>query len=115
MSAKENSSFNFSQPGGNQGLLSGRVIGTAALIGVGMVLEPELLGGALIGAGVLYGLPLVGQIVRPFATTAVQLGYAAAASVGDLLAGAGDQVQGIVANARGSHEPSQGTSIISHG
>lgn len=57
------------------------MIGSAALIGVGMLFEPELLGGALIGVGVVYELPLVGQVVRPIATTAVQFGYAAAASV----------------------------------
>jgi len=82
------------------------------LIGAGMLLEPELLGGALIGAGVVYGLPLAGQILRPVATTAVQLGYSAVAAVGDLLAGARDQVQGIVANARSGYERSHGSSTI---
>lgn len=89
-----------------------RIITSAALIGAGMLLEPELLGGALIGAGAVYGLPLVGRVLGPVATTAVQLGYSAVASVGELLAGARDQIQGIVTNARAGYERS-GSSIIS--
>ena len=96
----------------SQKLPGGRIVTSAALIGAGMLLEPELLGGALIGAGVVYGLPLVGQILRPVATTTVQLGYSAVAAVGDLLAGARDQVQGIVANARSGYERSHGSSTI---
>ena len=111
MSPEETSRIN--QPPGRRELPGGRIIPSAALIGAGLLLEPELLGGALIGAGVVYGLPLVGQILRPVATTAVQLGYAAVASVGDLLAGARDQVGGIVANARAGYERAPGSSIIS--
>jgi hypothetical protein len=105
MAPEETSLIN--QPAGGQAFPGGRIITSAALIGVGMLLEPELLGGALIGAGVVYGLPLVGQILRPVATTAVQLGYSAVASVGGVLAGARDQVQGIVANARTGYERSR--------
>jgi hypothetical protein len=61
---------------------------------------------ALIGAGVVYGLPLIGQLLRPVITTTVQPGYSAAASLGDLLAGARDEVQDIVANARSDHQRS---------
>jgi len=105
MAPEETSLIN--QPGGSEGVPGGRIIGSAALIGAGMLLEPELLGGALIGAGVVYGLPMIGLILRPFATTAVQLGYSVVASVGDLLTGARDQVQGIVANARAGYERSR--------
>ena len=108
--APEETSF-INQPGRSQGLPGGTIIGSAALIGAGMLLEPELLGGALIGAGVVYGLSLIGLILRPLATTAVQLGYSTVASVGDLLTGARDQVQGIVANARAGYERSRGSSI----
>jgi len=110
VSSEETSPIN--QPASSQKLPGGRVVTSAALIGAGMLLEPELLGGALIGAGVVYGLPLAGQILRPVATTAVQLGYSAVAAVGDLLAGARDQVQGIVANARSGYERSHGSSTI---
>ena len=92
--APEETSFN--QPGRSQGLPGGTIIGSAALIGAGMLLEPELLGGALIGAGVVYGLPLIGLILRPLATTAVQLGYSVVASLGDLLSGARDEAKGVV-------------------
>ena len=95
------------RPGGSRELPGGRIIPSAALIGAGLLLEPELLGGALIGAGVVYGLPVIGLILRPIATTAVQLGYSVLASVGDLLTGARDQVQGIVANARAGYERSR--------
>lgn len=89
-----------------------RLLASAALIGAGVLIEPELLGGALLGAGVLYGLPLFGQLLRPVVTTALQLGYSAVASAGDLLAGARDQVQGIVATARSDYQRSRGSSII---
>jgi hypothetical protein len=90
----------------------GRLLTSAALIGAGVLIEPELLGGALLGAGVVYGLPLVGQFLRPIMTTAVQLGYAAAASVGDLIVGARDQVQDIIATARADYQRSRSSSII---
>src|SRR5215472_12332789 len=105
MSLEETSPIN--QPEDSHELPGGRIVTSAALIGAGILLEPELLGGALIGAGVLYGLPLVGQILRPVATTAVQLGYSAVASVGSLLADARDQIQGIVADARTGYERSR--------
>lgn len=110
MSPEQTSLIN--HPAGIPELPGGRIIGSAVLIGAGMLLEPELLGGALIGAGVVYGLPLVGQILRPVATTALQLGYSTVASVGGLLAGARDQVEGIVANARAGGERSRGSSIL---
>jgi hypothetical protein len=86
---------------------TGRLLTSAALIGAGMLVEPELLGGALLGAGVVYGLPLIARLVRPVATTTVQLGYSAVALVGDLLAGARDQVEGIVATARSDYQRSR--------
>lgn len=111
MSPEETSLTN--QAVGTHNLPGGRIIGTTVLIGAGMLLEPELLAGALIGAGVVYGLPLVGQILRPLATTAVQLGYSAVATAGGLLAGARNEVEGIVANARAGYQRSPGSSIIS--
>jgi hypothetical protein len=92
---------------------SRRLVVSAALIGAGVLVEPELLGGALLGAGVVYGFPLVGRLVSPVITAAVQLGYFAVASVSDLLTGARDQVQGIVATARADYQRSRGPSIVS--
>jgi hypothetical protein len=51
----------------------GRLLGSAVLIGAGVLVEPELVGGALLGAGVLYALPVMGRIIRPLVTTAVRL------------------------------------------
>src|SRR5712691_12746600 len=81
----------------------GRLLASAALIGAGVLVEPELLGGALLGAGILYGLPLVGQVLRPVVTTAVRFGYSAAASISEIVTGASQQVQGIVAEARAGY------------
>jgi hypothetical protein len=89
----------------------GRLITSAALIGAGVLVEPELLGGALIGAGVLYVLPFVGQILRPMVTMAMRYGYSAAASVGEVVAGASHQVQSIVADARTQYEQSEKSRI----
>ena len=86
---------------------TGRLLASAALIGAGMLVEPELLGGALLGAGVVSGLPLAGRLLHPVATTAVQLGYSAVAAVGDLLAAARGQVEGIVATARSDYQRSR--------
>jgi len=114
MSAEETSHFiTGSSEAGTTGhergkLEGGRLLASAALIGAGVLVEPELLGGALLGAGIVYGLPLVGQLLRPAVTTAVQLGYSAVASAGDLLAGARDQVQEIVATARSDYQRSRG-------
>jgi hypothetical protein len=93
-------------------LSSGRLLTSAALIGAGVLIEPELLGGALLGAGVVYGLPLVSQLLRPVISTTVQLGYAAVDSVGDLLAGARDEVQRVISNARSDYQRSRSESII---
>jgi hypothetical protein len=92
-------------------LEGGRLLASAALIGAGILVEPELLGGALLGAGVVYGLPLVAQLLRPVVSTAVQLGYFAVAAAGDLLTGARGQVQGIVATARSDYQRSRGSLI----
>jgi hypothetical protein len=97
---------------GLRDLGGGRLLASAALIGAGVLVEPELLGGALLGAGVVYGLPLVGRLLPPVAATAVQLGYAALAGASDLLAGARDQVQAIVATARSDYQRSRGPSIV---
>ncbi len=89
----------------------GSLIVSAALIGAGVLVEPELLGGALLGAGVVYGLPIVGRILRPIVRTAVRLGYSATASVGGIVAEASQQVRGIVADARAELQRSESSSL----
>jgi hypothetical protein len=91
---------------------AGRLVTSAALIGAGMLIEPELLGGALLGAEVMYGLPLFGRFLRPIASTAVQLGYFAGASAGHLLLEARQQVEGIFATARSDFERARGSSMV---
>ncbi|HJU11499.1 MAG TPA: hypothetical protein VJ728_11510 [Candidatus Binataceae bacterium] len=97
---------------GREEIAGGRLLASAALIGVGVLVEPELLGGALLGAGVVYGLPLVGQLLRPVASTALQLGYSAVASASDLLQNAREQVHDIVATAQSDYQRSRGSSIV---
>jgi hypothetical protein len=74
----------------------GRVIGkdsdkqpslltSAALIGIGTLIEPELLAGMVIGAGIVFAskwLPdLVGAVLRPVVKTTVKAGYAVVEAV----------------------------------
>ena len=79
---------------------TGKLVASAALIGAGALIEPELLGGALIGAGIMYGLPIAGRILRAVATTVVRLSYSAATSVGGVVSEARNQVGSIIADAR---------------
>jgi hypothetical protein len=85
------------------------VLTTAALIGIGALIEPELLAGMAIGAGIVLisrWLPnLVGDIVRPIAKTAVKAGYAAATTAREMVAEATEEVEDMVAEARAEHEP----------
>jgi hypothetical protein len=83
---------------------AGRLLGSAVLIGAGVLVEPELVGGALLGAGVLYALPLIGRIARPLLNTAVRVGYSAVVTASDVVSQAGQQVQNIVADARSQYQ-----------
>ena len=85
---------------------AGRLVGSAALITAGVLLEPELIGGALLGAGVIYGFPFIGRMLRPVVNTAVWLGYSAVAAVSEVASQAGQQLQSSVAEARRQYERS---------
>lgn len=89
---------------GDFGAEGGSLLTSAALIAAGILIEPEILGGALVGAGVVYGLPAVGRLMRPVLQTAVAIGYSAATSVGEVVAGAGEEFKSMVAHAREHHE-----------
>jgi hypothetical protein len=54
-----------------------------------VLVEPELLGGVLLGAGVMYGLPFVGRLLQPVAKNAIGIGYTAVRTVGDAMSTAG--------------------------
>jgi hypothetical protein len=85
-----------------------RVITSAALIGIGVLIEPELLAGAAIGAGIILGFGWVGALVsgavRPVVKTAVKTGYVAVARTRKIVAEAAEGVQDMVAEARAEHE-----------
>jgi hypothetical protein len=81
-------------------------VASAALIGIGALLEPELLGGMLIGAGAVYvsrNIPLIGGVLRPLVKTVVRVGYAASAKASEMLAEASEEVQDMVAEARADY------------
>jgi hypothetical protein len=85
------------------------MLAPAALIGAGLLIEPELLGGALLGAGVVYGWPLIGRVLRPMVKTAIEFGYSAAASVNELVSEAGQSIHDVVAEVRSGHQGSEGS------
>lgn len=82
---------------------------SAALIGIGALIEPELLAGMVIGAGIVYAskwLPdLVGGVLRPVVKTTVKAGYALAETVSEAV----EQTQDIVAEVRSDREKEAAT------
>jgi hypothetical protein len=80
---------------------------SAALIGVGALLEPELLGGMLLGAGAVYvarTLPIVGGVLRPMMKSAIKFGYAAASRMNEVVSEASEDVQDLIAEARSEYQ-----------
>ncbi len=92
-------------------LVSRSVLTTAALIGVAALIEPELLVGMAVGAGVAMAsnwLPdLVGGTVRPMLKTAIKAGYAAVSMAREMVSETSESVQDIVAEARAERGPVQ--------
>ena len=82
---------------------------TAALIGAAALIEPELMVGMAIGAGVAMAsnwLPdVVGGTFRPMLKTAIKAGYAAASMAREAVAEASESVQDMVAEARAERGP----------
>ena len=83
---------------------AGSGLASAALIGVGLLVEPELLGGALLAAGAIYGVPLLGRVLRPAVRTAIRAGYSVVSTVGEAVTEAGESVQDMVAEARADYQ-----------
>jgi hypothetical protein len=81
---------------------------SAALIGIGSLIEPELLAGMVIGAGIVFAsrwLPdLMGGVLRPAVKTTVRAGYAVAEAVSEAV----EQTQDIVAEIRAEREKGAG-------
>jgi len=84
------------------------VLAAAALIGIGVLIQPELLVGMAIGGGLVLGSGLIwnligqvaGGVVRPVVKTAVKAGYMVASQVQETVAEATEQVHDMVAEAR---------------
>ncbi len=80
------------------------LLSSAVLIGIGALIEPELLVGMAIGAGIVfasrYTSGLMGGVLRPVVRTAVKAGYAAAEVVSEVT----EQVQDAVAEIRAEAE-----------
>lgn len=81
-------------------LSSGGWVTSALLMGAGALLEPELLPGMVLGAGIVlaagYASELFGGMVRPIVKGAVKAGYATAS----VMAEASEQLSDVVAEAR---------------
>ena len=91
--------------------VSGSILTTGALIGVAALIEPELLLGMAVGAGIAMAsswLPdVVSGTVRPLVKTAVKATYAAARMAREMVSEAAESVQDIVAEARAESGPVQ--------
>ena len=92
-------------------LLSGSVLTTGALIGVTALIEPELLVGMAVGAGIAMAsnwLPdLFGGTIQPLVKTAIKAGYAAATMAREIISEASESVSDMVAEARAENGPAQ--------
>jgi len=92
-------------------LVSRSMLTAGVLIGVAALIEPELLLGMAVGAGIATAsnwLPdLVGGTVRPLVKTAIKAGYAAATMAREMVSEASESVQDIVAEARAESGPTQ--------
>lgn len=84
--------------------VSRTVLTTGALIGVAALLEPELLVGMAVGAGIAtvsnWFPDLVGGTVRPLVRTAIKASYAAAMMAREMVSEASETMSDMVAEAR---------------
>ena len=84
---------------------------SAALIGIGALIEPELLAGMAIGAGIVFAsrwFPnIIGDLLRPVAKTAVKAGYTAVTAAREAVAGVTEGVEDLMAEARAEHESAE--------
>jgi len=80
------------------------LVTSAALIGVGALMVPEMLAGMALGAGAVLvsGLASTG-LLRPMVKTVVKAGYAAAIKTQEFVAEASEDVRDIVAEARSDY------------
>jgi hypothetical protein len=90
------------QPG--QPLVSRAVLTTGALIGVAALIQPELLAGMAVGAGIAVAsnwLPdVAGGFIRPLVKAVFKAGYAAATMAREIVSEASESVEDILAETR---------------
>lgn len=87
----------------------GWLASSAALIGIGALIEPELLGGMLLGAGAVYlsrNFGIISGVLRPVLGTVVRVGYAVAMKANEVVAEASEDVQDMIAEARTEYHES---------
>lgn len=91
--------------------VSPSLLTSVALIAIGALIEPELLAGMAIGAGIILlsgWMPnIVGDVIRPIAKTAVKAGYAAVAAARETAAEVTEGVEDLMAEARAEQESSE--------
>ncbi|MBV8357332.1 MAG: DUF5132 domain-containing protein [Deltaproteobacteria bacterium] len=94
-----------------QQLIGRSMLTTGALIGVAALIEPELLIGMAVGAGIAMAsnwLPdLVTGTVHPLVKTAIKAGYAAATMTREIVSEASESVQDMVAEVRAERGSTQ--------
>jgi len=87
------------------------LVASAVLIGLGALIEAELLPGMLIGAAAVLAsrwMPdLLGGVVRPTVKTAIKVGYVAVSKTSEVVSEAAKQFQDMLAEARSEHEAAQ--------
>ncbi len=103
-----------SSTGGRQAFhrpVSGPLLTTGALIGIAALIQPELLVGMAVGAGIAMAsnwLPdLVGGTIRPLLKTAIKAGYSAATMAREMASEASETISDMVAEARAESGPIQ--------
>ncbi len=90
---------------------TGSLLTSAAIIGVAALIEPELLAGMAIGAGIVLAsrwFPnLAGDLLRPIAKTALKAGYAAITVARETVAEIVEGVEDTMAEARAEQESAE--------
>lgn len=81
---------------------------TAGMIGLAaLIVEPEMLAGIVLGAGLVYASTflsgIVSAIVTPVVKTAVKAGYSVAATASEMAAEVTETMHDAVAEARAEH------------
>jgi hypothetical protein len=94
------------------GVDTGTLVTSAALIGVGALVMPELLAGMAIGAGAVLvsGLASAG-LLRPVLRTVVKAGYTAAVKTQEFVAEASEDVRDMFAEARSDYQNSESSLV----